>query len=68
MDSPAAMESYFYGRALLSVDASLENCRERICGVTREEIASLAQRLVLDTVYFLRGTLEGEGGDAYEDD
>ena len=68
LDSPAAMESYFYGRALLSVDASLENCRERICGVTREEIASLAQRLVLDTVYFLRGTLEGEGGDAYEDD
>ena len=66
LDSPAAMESYFYGRALLGVDASLENCRERIRGVTREEIASLAQGLVLDTVYFLRGTLEG--GDHYEDD
>ena len=66
LDSPAAMESYFYGRALLGVDASLERCRERIARVTREEIAELAKKLSLDTVYFLNGTLEGE--DDYEDD
>lgn len=66
LDSPGAMETYYYGRALLGVDSSLELCRERIRSVTREEIAALAQGLILDTVYFLRGTLEG--GDGYEED
>ena len=66
LDSPGAMETYYYGRALLGVDPSLELCRERIRSVTREEIAALAQGLIPDTVYFLRGTLEG--GDGYEED
>lgn len=68
LDSPAAMESYYYGRALLGVDASLERCRERIRGVTREEIVELAKDLIPDTVYFLDGTLCGEGGDFDEED
>ena len=66
LDSPGAMETYYYGRSLLGVETSLELCRERIRGVTREAISTLAQRLVLDTVYFLDGTLEG--GDCYEED
>ena len=67
-DSPAAMESYYYGRALLDVDASLENCRERILNITKEEIVGVANGLILDTVYFLNGTLSGEGGETYEED
>ena len=67
-DSPATMENYYYGRALLGVDASLERCRERIRGVTREEIVALAKELILDTVYFLEGTLSDEGGDFDEED
>lgn len=67
-DSPAAMESYYYGRALLDVDASLSNCRERILNITKEEIVEVANGLILDTVYFLNGTLSGEGGETYEED
>ncbi len=67
-DSPTAMESYYYGRALLGVDASLETARQRIGEVTREEIVAVAQGLVLDTVYFLNGTLQGEGEENDEED
>ena len=66
LDSPAAMESYFYGRALTGVESSLDVCRERINGVSAEALVRVAKGLVLDTVYFLNGTLEGE--DDYEDD
>ena len=48
------------------MDASLDACRARINGVSAEEIARVAKGLVLDTVYFLNGTLEGE--EDYEDD
>ena len=67
-DSPTAMESYYYGRALLDVDASLDTCRSQILNITKEEIVEVANRLILDTVYFLKGTLSGEGGDVYEED
>ena len=67
LDSPAAMESYYYGRALLGVDDSLDVCRERLDGVTVKDITDVACRLALDTVYFLNGSLCGEG-DLYEED
>lgn len=59
-DSPEALESFFYSRALMGNDWDPEQCRRAVDAVTREEIAKAAAMLEPDVVYFLEGTL-GEG-------
>ncbi|MBQ9132428.1 MAG: insulinase family protein [Clostridia bacterium] len=59
-DSPAAMESYYYGRALAGVDQSLEHCRACFGAVTREDVIAVAKGISVDTVFFLKGTLSRE--------
>ena len=66
-DSPSAMEQYYYGRALADVEISPEELRRRISRVTREDVVAAAQTVRLDTVYFLRGTLEEKGGEELDD-
>lgn len=65
-DSPTALESIYFGRALMAIDDSLEDSRIRIKAVTREDVIFAARRLSLDTVYFLDGTL-GEEDENEED-
>ena len=65
-DSPSALCGYFFSRALAGISLPAEERLAAFDRVTREEIMSLAARLTVDTVYFLRGTLEG--GDADESD
>jgi len=67
-DSPVAMESYYFGRSLAGVELSMEQTRERILGVKREDVLRVAEQICLDTVYFLEGTLEGTEESDYEDD
>lgn len=59
-DSPAAMESYYYGRALAGITESLEDCRACFDRVTREDVIAVARGVSVDTVFFLKGTLAGE--------
>ncbi|MBQ8432052.1 MAG: insulinase family protein [Clostridia bacterium] len=66
-DSPGAMESFYYGRALLGSTATIDSTRADFAKVTREDVIAAACGLRADTVYFLKGTLE-EGGDEDEDD
>ena len=66
-DSPSAMEQYYYGRALADAEISPEELRRRISRVTREDVVAAAQTVRLDTVYFLRGTLEEKGGEELDD-
>ncbi len=64
-DGPVAMESFYYGRALLGIPSTPEACSEAIARITSEEIRRAAASLKTDVVYFLEGTL-GEGD--FEDD
>lgn len=58
-DSPTALESFCYGRALAGLQDSAEHCRDAFCAVTREEVIAMAKRICVNTVYYLDGTLGG---------
>ena len=65
-DSPAALEGWYLTRRLAGVyDDPMQVC-ESFMQVTREDVVKAAEGITLDTVYFLEGTLAGEGED--EDD
>ena len=57
-DAVEALEDYYTTQLLLGADVSLEEAAERIERVTREEIIEVANRVRLDTVYFLAGKEE----------
>ncbi len=59
-DSPAALEGFYFGRALMGVHTTAEESRLAFDAVGREAIIAAARTLVLDTVYFLNGTLAGK--------
>ncbi len=59
-DSPVALESYYFGRALSGIDEDIEDARSRFEGVVREDVIRVASCLVTDTVFYLGTTGEGE--------
>ncbi len=67
-DSPAGLESFYYGRALAGHAASLEERRAAFERVTREDVVRVAKTLTLDVTYFLEGTLADEGDGENEED
>ena len=58
-DSPAALESFYFGRALAGVSDSVEHCRQAFLSLTREDVIAVAKSIFVDTVYYLDGTLGG---------
>ena len=59
-DSPSALETFFYGRALMGVHTSLEERRREFANVTAEDVIRVAKTLTTDVVYFLEG-IAGDG-------
>jgi len=59
-DSPAALESFYYNRALTQNETTLDDLRRAIEAVTREDVTEVARAFSLHTVYFLEGTLNEE--------
>ncbi|MBQ7335728.1 MAG: insulinase family protein [Clostridia bacterium] len=66
-DSPGALESYYFGRALAGVEDPLEHCRQGFAAVRREDVIAAAKKVTLDTVFFLRQST-GEEENCDEDD
>ncbi len=60
-DYPTSLESYYLGRALCSVDDSVEDAIAKNASVTREDILRAAAKWRIDTVYFLNGTAPADG-------
>ena len=58
-DSPAALESFYFGRMLAGVRDTVEDCRNAFLAVTREEVIAVARAVTVNTVYYLDGTLGG---------
>ena len=54
-DSPGGVESYYLGRQLFGVDVTIEEMQDGFSHVTAEGVIAAANRVSLDTVYFLRG-------------
>lgn len=66
-DSPSGLESFYFGRALVGSEKSLDACRVDFERVTAEDIMRIARTLTLDVTYFLEGTLAGGEEDEDED-
>lgn len=58
LDSVEAMEGFHTGQILLGRDMTVQQAIEKIENVTRAEIIDAANRVKLDTVYFLAGKEE----------
>ncbi len=67
-DSPAGLESFYYGRTLAGFGESLEARRAAFERVTKEDVVRVAETLTPDVTYFLEGTLDDEGEDEDEED
>lgn len=57
-DSVESLEDYNTAQICLGSDVTIEEAIEKIESVTKEDIVKVAQRVVLDTVYFLAGKEE----------
>ena len=62
-DTPSAIEAYTFRRILAGVDETPADSRERISALTKDDVIRVAQRVVLDTVYFM----DGYGEDEYDE-
>lgn len=55
-DSPSSIEAFMFRRLLSGLSETPEESCEQITSVTRKDVIEAAQKVVLDTVYFLNGT------------
>lgn len=63
-DSARGLEHWYLGRMLDGVPGDPDDVVESLKAVTREQIIEAANKVSLDTIYFLNGTLKGEDEDA----
>lgn len=54
-DSPASIEAFFLRRALAGIKEDPEKCISEISALTIDDVVKAANKVELDTVYFLRG-------------
>lgn len=67
-DSPAAMENFYFGRALANINITPEACSRAFAAVNRYDVMEAAKRMTTDTVYFLDGVLGEKGEESDEED
>lgn len=59
-DSPASLEGWYLTRRLVGLSDTPESVCDGFMKVTAADVVRVSNKLKLDTVYFLEGTLEGE--------
>ncbi len=67
-DAPASLEAYWFGGVLAGVDEPPATMLARLSRVSTADVVRVANRLTLDTVYFLQGTRLDEYDEGEEDD
>lgn len=55
-DSPFDLQSFYSGRMALGISDSVEDCIDKLLGVSREDIIEVASRISLDAVFFIEGS------------
>lgn len=55
LDEPGRLEDFWLGQAVAGLEESPEILADRLEQVTLEQVAESAQKLELDTIYFLKG-------------
>lgn len=54
-DRPGSVDEFYLGQAILGLDGTMEQQIEALRSVTKEDVVAAANRISLDTVYFLKG-------------
>ena len=55
LDEQSRQEEYWLGQTTAGLEESPKELAARLEAVTREQVAAAAQKLQLDTIYFLKG-------------
>ncbi len=55
MDSPGSLENFYIGQAIDGFTYHLQDLAARVEAVTKDQVVAAANRLQLDTIYFLKG-------------
>lgn len=66
-DSSSSLEAWYMNRMFAGIVSSPEEAIELIDSVTKADVVEIANKITLDTVYFMKGTLTG-GGDNNEEE
>ncbi|MCI8590410.1 MAG: insulinase family protein [Clostridiales bacterium] len=53
-DSPVSLEGWFTGRKLAGLTTTPEDCIPMVMAVTKEQVMNIAQKISLDTIYFMK--------------
>ena len=59
-DYPSDLFSFYSSRSMLGIDAYPEDYLKKFDSVTKEQITEIANGVILDTVFFLKGTLNSQ--------
>ncbi len=65
-DYPNAIASFYFSRSIYGVDLTINEFIEKVSRVSADDIKSIAQKIVPDTVFFLKGTGSDNGEELYE--
>ena len=66
-DYPFELFAFYSTRCLLGIDASPEEYLKKFEAVTAAQVVEIAKNVKLDTVFFLKGTLEADDGEEYDE-
>ena len=61
LDDQGRQEEFWLGQAAAGLDTTIEELCSQLETITREQVAAVAQKLELDTIYFLKGKEEAHG-------
>ena len=67
-DSPFSLQNFYTLRASFGVDESVEECKQKLLAVTREQVSELAQKIVFDCLYFINATNKDEDSEVTENE
>ena len=67
-DYPGAIATFCYSRRMYDLEETVEMLSEKIKTVTAEDVLKMANKVVLDTVFFLKGIKQDENAEEEDDE
>ena len=67
-DCPVDIASFYLNRKSFGVECTIDECREKLSQISCADIVRVANRIKLDSVYFLRATGATDTGNEEEED
>ena len=67
-DNPFDLQTFYGNRILFGNTETVEDCRVRLSAVTPEQVVSLANQTVCDTVFFVEGTKQDSEREVSDDE